>query len=314
MGALTRRVGADGRPARAPSAPARRHFRGYGRLGVVRTREYLARVMSYATDMPTVEKVARTDAGLASELRLSVMRLRRRLADERHPDNELSLGAMAVLGALYRNGDLTVGELAAHEHVQPPSMTRTVNCLERGRLRHPPPARHRRPAGPGRALRERPGQRARRPGPARRLARDPAARPHPRGARRAATRRADPRSPRPEGLTTATVSPTFRALRNPNYRRYLAGSVVSNTGTWMQRVAQDWLVLQLPGNSGTALGITTGLQFLPGAAALAVRRGDRRPLPQAPPAPAHPGDDGGRLAAARPARRHSGSPRPGTST
>src|SRR6476660_3771996 len=43
----------------------------------------------------------------------------------------------------------------------------------------------------------------------------------------------------------------------------MAGSVVSNTGTWMQRVAQDWLVLQLPGNSGTALGITTGLQFLP---------------------------------------------------
>jgi len=59
------------------------------------------------------------------------------------------------------------------------------------------------------------------------------------------------------------LSPTFRALANPNYRRYLAGSVVSNTGTWMQRVAQDWLVLQLPGNSGTALGITTGLQFLP---------------------------------------------------
>src|SRR3954463_6316147 len=59
------------------------------------------------------------------------------------------------------------------------------------------------------------------------------------------------------------MSPTFRALRNPNYRLYLAGSVVSNTGTWMQRVAQDWLVLQLPGNSGTELGITTGLQFLP---------------------------------------------------
>jgi DNA-binding MarR family transcriptional regulator len=81
--------------------------------------------------MPTVEKVARTDAGLASELRLSVMRLRRRLAAERHPDNELGLGAMAVLGALYRNGDLTIGELAQHEHVQPPSMTRTINCLER---------------------------------------------------------------------------------------------------------------------------------------------------------------------------------------
>jgi MFS family permease len=59
------------------------------------------------------------------------------------------------------------------------------------------------------------------------------------------------------------VSPTFRALRNPNYRLYLAGSVVSNTGTWMQRVAQDWLVLSLPGTGGTELGITTGLQFVP---------------------------------------------------
>jgi DNA-binding MarR family transcriptional regulator len=82
--------------------------------------------------MPTVEKVSRTDTGLASELRLSVVRLRRRLAVERHPDNELSMNAMAVLGALYRNGEVTLGELAAHERVQPPSMTRTVNCLEDG--------------------------------------------------------------------------------------------------------------------------------------------------------------------------------------
>ena len=88
--------------------------------------------MSYAKDMPTVEMAARSDAGLASELRLSVMRLRRRLANERHPDNPLSMGAMAVLGCLYRKGDLTVGELAGHERVQPPSMTRTVNALEHG--------------------------------------------------------------------------------------------------------------------------------------------------------------------------------------
>ena len=88
--------------------------------------------MSYAHDMPTVEKVARTDAGLASELRLSVMRLRRRLAVERHPDNELSMNAMAVLGALFRYGELTVGELATRERVKAPSMTRTVNCLEDG--------------------------------------------------------------------------------------------------------------------------------------------------------------------------------------
>ena len=43
----------------------------------------------------------------------------------------------------------------------------------------------------------------------------------------------------------------------------MTGQVVSNTGTWMQRVAQDWLVLQLTHGSGTALGIATGLQFLP---------------------------------------------------
>ena len=59
------------------------------------------------------------------------------------------------------------------------------------------------------------------------------------------------------------MSPTFRSLANPNYRLYAAGGVVSNVGTWMQRVAQDWLVLQLTGCSGAALGITTGLQFLP---------------------------------------------------
>ena len=47
-------------------------------------------LMSYANDMPTAEKVSRTDAGLASELRLSVMRLRRRRAAPRHPHNKQS--------------------------------------------------------------------------------------------------------------------------------------------------------------------------------------------------------------------------------
>jgi MFS family permease len=56
---------------------------------------------------------------------------------------------------------------------------------------------------------------------------------------------------------------TFHALRIPNYRLYTGGSVISNVGTWLQRIAQDWLVLLLSGASGTALGITTGLQFLP---------------------------------------------------
>jgi MFS family permease len=60
------------------------------------------------------------------------------------------------------------------------------------------------------------------------------------------------------------VSPTFRALKNTNYRLWATGALVSNTGTWMQRIAQDWLVLtQLTNNSGVAVGITTGLQFAP---------------------------------------------------
>lgn len=82
--------------------------------------------------MPTVETIAKTDAGLAAVLRIAVMRLRRRLANERHPANTLSLGAMAVLSALYPDGEATLGDLASRERVQPPSMTRTVNCLEEG--------------------------------------------------------------------------------------------------------------------------------------------------------------------------------------
>jgi DNA-binding MarR family transcriptional regulator len=78
---------------------------------------------------PTVESVTRTDAGLASQLRVSVMRLARRLRNERDPENPLGVGAISVLGVLLREGESTIGQLAARERVQPPSMTRTVNCL-----------------------------------------------------------------------------------------------------------------------------------------------------------------------------------------
>jgi DNA-binding MarR family transcriptional regulator len=81
---------------------------------------------------PTVEKVSRSDAGLASSLRVSIARLNRRLRTERG-DSEpprLSVGGVAVLAVLFREGDRTIGQLAAAERVQPPSMTRTVTCLE----------------------------------------------------------------------------------------------------------------------------------------------------------------------------------------
>ncbi len=78
---------------------------------------------------PTVEAATRTDSGLASELRISVMRFSRRLRGERDPGNPLSVASLSALGVLFREGECTIGALAAHERVQPPSMTRTVNCL-----------------------------------------------------------------------------------------------------------------------------------------------------------------------------------------
>jgi len=81
-------------------------------------------------NMPAdVMKLARTDAGLASALRISVMRLSRRLRNERDASDDLTANQLAVLGTLFREGPLTVGDLAAAEKVQPPSMTRTVSCL-----------------------------------------------------------------------------------------------------------------------------------------------------------------------------------------
>ncbi|WP_101789271.1 MFS transporter [Nonomuraea indica] len=55
----------------------------------------------------------------------------------------------------------------------------------------------------------------------------------------------------------------FRSLRIRNYRMFAAGGAVSNVGTWLQRTAQDWLVLELTGGSAAALGTATALQFLP---------------------------------------------------
>ncbi|MEU8569102.1 MFS transporter [Streptomyces pathocidini] len=76
-------------------------------------------------------------------------------------------------------------------------------------------------------------------------------------------------APAPKPETADTTHPprparggTFRSLKVRNYRLFATGQVVSNTGTWMQRIAQDWLVLSLTGSS-TAVGITTALQFLP---------------------------------------------------
>lgn len=59
------------------------------------------------------------------------------------------------------------------------------------------------------------------------------------------------------------MSRTFAALAQPNYRWFLSGQAVTNIGTWMQRVAQDWLVLEVTHGDAVALGLVTALQFLP---------------------------------------------------
>ncbi|AMP14980.1 MFS transporter [Collimonas pratensis] len=62
------------------------------------------------------------------------------------------------------------------------------------------------------------------------------------------------------------MSGTFRSLNNFNYRLWAGGALVSNIGTWMQRTAQDWIVLtQLTHNNATAVGIVMALQFGPQA-------------------------------------------------
>jgi MFS family permease len=62
------------------------------------------------------------------------------------------------------------------------------------------------------------------------------------------------------------IEGTFRSLRSFNYRTWAAGAIVSNVGTWMQRTAQDWLVLtQLTHHNATAVGVVMALQFGPQA-------------------------------------------------
>src|SRR5215510_14221927 len=119
----------------------------------------------------------------------------------------------------------------------------------------------------GRPHGDRSGARRRTPGQAtaRGMAGSPAARSDARRAGGTEGRRANPGKAEPV-LTVSAAKPRrrmFSSLRIRNFRLFATGQVVSNSGTWMQRVAQDWLILELTHGSGTAVGIATGLQFLP---------------------------------------------------
>ncbi|NHU85244.1 MFS transporter [Kocuria sp. JC486] len=83
---------------------------------------------------------------------------------------------------------------------------------------------------------------------------------------------------------SGTPSGTFRSFRHPNYRRWYAGAVVSNVGTWMQRTAQSWLVFaELTDHDTRVMGVVMALQFAPQLllapyAGVLVDRADRRRL------------------------------------
>jgi MFS family permease len=75
---------------------------------------------------------------------------------------------------------------------------------------------------------------------------------------------AEAATPPPSRRFAGQLSGTFRSFQHYNYRLYWTGALVSNVGTWMSRVAQDWLVLTvLTDHSSVALGVVTALQFLP---------------------------------------------------
>ncbi|HYP91263.1 MAG TPA: MFS transporter [Polyangiaceae bacterium] len=91
-------------------------------------------------------------------------------------------------------------------------------------------------------------------------------------------------APAPAAALSAEATGTFRSLQGFNYRTWAAGALVSNVGTWMQRTAQDWLVLTyLTRHSATSVGVVMALQFGPQAlllplTGLAADRLDRRKL------------------------------------
>jgi DNA-binding MarR family transcriptional regulator len=80
--------------------------------------------------VPTTARPPAATRALADELRPAVLRLGRRLRQERDETVELTASQSSVLGVLIRRGRLSMGELAAEEKVRPPTATRVVNSLE----------------------------------------------------------------------------------------------------------------------------------------------------------------------------------------
>ena len=212
---------------------------------------------------------------------------------------------LSILATITRRGSLRLTELAEIERVNPTMLSRIAGRLvearadqPRGRRRRPPRGARRGDGRGHRAARAHPRRAQREPrGASRRAVRRRRAR----AARSAAGARGAGRGPAPRRARSARRSPhvspgaigrrTFAALANPNYRRWYAGQGVSLVGTWMQTIAQGWLVYTLTG-SGTQLGLVVALQMVPVLILAPYAGADRRPHGQAAPDHRGAGRDG----------------------
>ena len=202
-------------------------------------------------------------AELASHLRLALARLNRRIRQQAAiTGEELTASTQAALASVERLGPITLGELAAVEQVQPPSMTRIVVRLDEcgfvTRVVDPSDRRVARVAitDAGRDLLAR--SRTRREAylaPARGRAQRVGA-----GAARA---RASAARTSPGRRAMKALRGTFESLHIRNFRLFFVGQVISQCGTWMQTIALGWLVAQLSHNNGVAIGLALALQFIP---------------------------------------------------
>ena len=224
---------------------------------------------------------------LSADLRIALMRTVRRLRAEKS-DADITDSQYAVLGLLDRYGAMTSAALAEKERVRPPSMTRIVaGLLEAGlvaRAAHPEDGRAHlvtlTDAGHA-AVDE--TRRRRDEWLCHQLAACPprTAGPSPAPPSCCPAQRRVSGAGRPAG--------TFRSLAHRDYRLWAGAAIVSNTGTWMQRIAQDWLVLvDLTADSALAVGVVTGLQFLPMLLLAPWAGPHRRPLREAAHPPGQP--------------------------
>ena len=183
---------------------------------------------------------------------------------------------LSILATITRRGSLRLTELAEIERVNPTMLSRIAGRLAEAQLISREADADDRRAARVEATRRR--HRTARAHP-RRAQREPRRAPRrafrrrrARAARSAAGARGAGRGPAPRRARPARRSPhvspgaigrrTFAALANPNYRRWYAGQGISLVGTWMQTIAQGWLVYTLTG-SGTQLGLVVALQMVP---------------------------------------------------